>query len=140
MALSTTELERIADDIYKGRILTLSTYCGECGYNLRTLPYVYTCPECGNAYNARPLMMKGIFIPYRDDPPVRDILSALAFAIATAVIVYGAFKPIDVIRLVIGLFFAAFMVVSAVQAVHKLKRYVLAIQILRRIKQEDGEE
>lgn len=137
MALSTSELERIADDMYRGRMLTLSTYCGDCGYNLRTLPYIYKCPECGNEYNARPLLMKGIFIPYRDDPPFRDLLGIVGFALATAVIGYGALKPLDIFRLVIALFFMTFTIISAMQFGSKLKHYLRAIQILGRIKRED---
>lgn len=140
MPLSSSDLERMADDIYRGRLLTISTYCAKCGYNLLTLPYVYTCPECGNKYNARPLLMKGIFIPSRYELPLRDLFVVLGFAVATAVIGYGAFKPLDVIRLVIGLFFAASTVICTAQLFNRLMRYIQAVQIIRRIKLEEGDE
>lgn len=140
MALSTTELERIADDIYRDRLLTLSTYCGDCGYNLKTLPYVHTCPECGNRYNARALRMKGIFLPNAAELPIQDLFVTLVAAAVTGLIGYGAFNPLDVIRLVIGLFFAASTIIFAVQVWNKVKRYATAIQIIRKIKLEEGEE
>ena len=61
MVLSENELDRLADEMYLDRRIAHSVYCGECGYNLRTLPYAGRCPECGGEYNARPLIMKGIF-------------------------------------------------------------------------------
>lgn len=140
MALSTTELERIADDIYRDRLLTLSTYCGDCGYNLKTLPYVHTCPECGNQYNACPLRMKGIFLPHAAELPIQDLFVTLVAAAVTGLIGYGAFNPLDVIRLVIGLFFAASTIIFAVQVWNKVKRYAKAIQIISKIKLEEGEE
>jgi hypothetical protein len=79
MGLSQQELERISDDVYKNRRITASTFCGNCGYNLRTLPYVYTCPECGQSYNARPLVMKGIFVPYEVEIPWADFLGGGVF-------------------------------------------------------------
>ena len=63
MPLSSNDLERLSDDIYKNRRITGLVYCGTCGYCLKTLPYVYQCPECGGSYNARPLSMQGIFMP-----------------------------------------------------------------------------
>ena len=140
MALSTTELERIADDIYRDRLLTLATYCGDCGYNLKTLPYVHTCPECGNQYNARPLRMTGIFLPHAAEFPVSDLFTALISGGVTGLIGIGAFNPLDVIRLVIGLFFAASTIIFAVQGWDKVKRYAKAIQIIHRIRLEEGEE
>ena len=77
MGMSRSDLERLADDTLKGRILLSSTYCERCGYNLRTLPYVYTCPECGNQYNARPLKMKGIFQPHTTRVPVGDVAAGV---------------------------------------------------------------
>lgn len=140
MALSTTELERIADDIYRDRLLTLSTYCGDCGYNLKALPYVHTCPECGNQYNARPLLMKGIFLPHAAEFPVGDLFTTLISGAVTGLIGYGAFNPLDAIRIVFGLFFVASTIIFAVQAWGKVKRYAKAIQIIRKIKLEEGEE
>ncbi len=81
MALGNAELERIADDMYKGRLLGHAVYCGNCGYNLKTLPYRYVCPECGSEYNARPRKMTGIFVPQEAEFPIRDIFSTLICAL-----------------------------------------------------------
>ncbi len=63
MALASDELQRLSEEIYTDRRITMSTYCARCGHNLLTLPYIYNCPECGNRYNARPLVLEGIFTP-----------------------------------------------------------------------------
>ena len=139
MVLSSATLERLADDMYKGRLLTLSTYCGGCGYNLRSLPYVHTCPECGSPYNARPLKMTGIFVPHAVGFPVSDLFLALINAVATGLIGIGAFNPLDVIRIAIGLFFAASTIIFLVQVWGKVKRYIKAVGIIHRIKLEEAE-
>ncbi len=110
MSLSKSELERLADDTYKNRIILSSTYCGRCGYNLRTLPYVYTCPECGGQYNARPLKMQGIFLPQAVQVPAGDIAAAL-FCVAGALLfgVNGIISA-NVLRVVIaGVFVLLFI-------------------------------
>ena len=59
------------------RTLSHSVFCDRCGYNLRCLRYVGRCPECGNAYNARPLKLKGIYHAFDLKLPVLDIFVAI---------------------------------------------------------------
>ncbi|HUU84893.1 MAG TPA: hypothetical protein VM243_15445, partial [Phycisphaerae bacterium] len=77
MALSRLELERLAEDILADRVIIGNTYCGRCGYNLRTRPYSGRCPECGGQYNARPLRMQGVFDARLVVFPASDIFAAL---------------------------------------------------------------
>ncbi|MGB2987702.1 MAG: hypothetical protein WBE26_17690 [Phycisphaerae bacterium] len=140
MSLSSYELERFADDIYKDRRITGSVYCGNCGYNLHTLPYIYTCPECGSQYNARPLAMHGIFAPHEIEFPFRDILAALVCAVTTLVIGYPALKSLQAVRLAFAVVFAGLTIWFAWYADIRLGRYFKAVAIARRIAAQEKEE
>ena len=141
MVISSGELDRIADDIDKDRRITTSVHCGGCGYNLRTLPYLYTCPECGNKYNARPRKMKGIFNPNAVSFPARDLL--LTFASVFGVLFFGAtsIHSPSVATLLLAGFFAIMAVLSGREAYVRLCRFVKAFSIIRRIEaeEEDGD-
>lgn len=140
MVIGSDELDRIADDIYTDRLITTSVYCGGCGYNLRTLPYVYTCPECGNKYNARPRKMKGIFNPHAVSFPVRDVL--LTFGSAFGALVFGSagVRAPNVASALFAGFFAIMAALSAREAYVGLGRFIKAFSIIRRIEaeEEDG--
>ena len=103
MVLGSDELDRLADDIDKDRTITGSIYCGNCGYNLRTLPYAYTCPECGKGYNARPLKMEGVFLPQDTYFPASDTAATLLCAAILFVFIRGSIKPVvEYGRLLLG--------------------------------------
>lgn len=87
MSLSSEELAKLAEEIYTDRRITMSTYCGRCGQNLRTLPYVYRCPECGNAYNARPLKQEGVFSADHARFPLGTLFALLVTAAGAALFV-----------------------------------------------------
>jgi hypothetical protein len=140
MAISSDELERLASDTYKDRLIPGTLYCADCGYNLRTLPYVHICPECGNPYDARPLAMTGIFAPQDIELPFRDMLAALACGASAFILGYGAFSPPDLFRLLLGLFFAVLAVVFFWQSCARFSRSFKAIAIARRIAQEEEAE
>src|SRR5215475_10741510 len=82
------ELDRLADDDFKNRIINTPTYCGTCGYNLKGLPYMHTCPECGNSYYARYRGRYGIFEPQQAEFPGPDILGFLILAGVAAALVW----------------------------------------------------
>ncbi len=143
MAVGSDELEKLSDDIYRERRIIGSVFCGKCGYNLRTLPYVHTCPECGNEFNARPLHLTGIFQLYEAEFPFRDAASTVVCALGAVVLGLGAFKPPDppdLIRLVITAFFILCMMVFARLTFLAGRRYLLAWRIIRRIKLERDED
>lgn len=89
MAFTREELDRLVDDIRDRGVITASVYCGKCGYNLRTLPYVYQCPECGNEYNARPLSRRGIFPTSPYYIPLREMLATVVCVAGTITLVYS---------------------------------------------------
>ncbi|UCE62189.1 MAG: hypothetical protein JSU63_10855 [Phycisphaerales bacterium] len=139
MGLSNSELESMADDIYRNRRITGSIYCGTCGYNLKTLPYVYRCPECGHHYNARPFAMKGIFFPQVTTPPVADPLAAVFFAAIAFPILCAAFTPFNGSMLFIGLTFAGLTAYFAGRAYVHFRAYQDYRSISKRIIEEEGE-
>jgi len=139
MVISSDELERIADDMYLQRGIRESLYCGNCGYNLRTLPHIYRCPECGNEYNARPLKMRGIFLPYEVEPPIGDAAATVFCGLATALLFYYAVSRGDAGLLVISMVFVAMLVVFSVKFTRRLTRFMKAASLLRRIKMDEEE-
>lgn len=138
MTLSGSELDRIADDMYKDRRITSSVYCGKCGYNLRTLPYIYACPECGQEYNARPLKMKGIFAPQEADIPFGDFASAILCAVTAFFIARYGFEPINVYRLVLGGVFVVFALIFWNRAYVRFLEYLKVRKVARRIAMEEN--
>jgi hypothetical protein len=147
MVITPDELDRLSDDTYKDRRITGSIYCGRCGYNLKTLPYVYVCPECGNHYNARPLSMRGIFSPYEVSLPIRDVAAALVClggAVTLAVVAFQTAVPAQVtsfavpygMAVILGLFGMHF----AWRALSQSGRYLQAREIARRIAAQETEQ
>lgn len=134
---SEREQERIADDVFTDRVIRTSVYCGRCGYNLRTLPYVYECPECGHAYNARPLTLHGVFLPEHAQLPQGVLFFAACIGISV-VLFYGAFQPLDIWRLLGGVILSIFIGTEVPRIWRELHRYVAARKILRRIDQEEN--
>lgn len=134
--MSRDELDRYADDLYKDRLITGSVYCGKCGYNLKTLPYVYTCPECGNSYNARPLSMKGIFTPQEASFPLVEIAAGSLCAVIAIVLLATGLQPPQAGMLVPGGLMIVLTVLLAAQGNRRLSRYLRKRTIARRIAME----
>ena len=139
MVLSSDELEKIQDDLQADRIIGSSIHCGRCGYNLRTLPYKHTCPECGNPYNARPLKMKGIFIPHSAYLPLSDILSALFFCFIATVLISGGLENGQFGTAASGVASLGLAVLLAVQAYRRLSRFLKSRAVSKRIALEEVE-
>ncbi len=140
MVISSDELSRLADEAYGGRRISDSLYCATCGYNLRTLPYVYRCPECGSGYNARPLAMKGIFLPVETFPPVGDALILILFVGMTGFTFYCGVNPPDAAWLVTSAVFALMAVHRALRGWARHLAYLRYRDVARRIAAEKGEE
>ena len=130
----------LPDGIDPERIITLSLHCGRCGYSLRMLPYVYACPECGNAYNARALKMEGIFLPYNVGIPFGDVAACLFSAAASSwfIIEFVSSKERSAIALAVPL--VALTLVFAWRAYRALARFAHSISLSRRIEAQEREE
>ena len=137
---SAADLERIAAETYTDRRIRSSVYCGRCGYNLRHLPYIYQCPECGQEYNARPLSMKGIFSPHDVYFPAFDVailvlLGPLAFSF-----IYGGVGNGSRTMVFFGIGIGAVALYSAVQGSFRLTKFLRLSAVARRIARAEAEE
>lgn len=72
--------------------IPVDQFCGCCGYNLRTLPTVGNCPECGNAYDARASRMIGILRDEDINPPVGVWVVFVICVLLSGAFFYGAIK------------------------------------------------
>ncbi len=137
VAPSEKDYERQSDETFTDRLIRGSVYCGTCGYNLRTLPYIYQCPECGASYNARPLTMKGVFLPQQAEMP-RGMIFLLCCIGGAGVLFFDAFKPLDIWRLLGGIILTFFSAVEIPRQWKALGLYLKAKAIVRRIEREES--
>ena len=137
MAISNDELDRIADDMYQDRRITGSVHCAECGYSLKSLPYRYRCPECGQEYNARPLSQKGIFSPHEGDFPYNDIFMTIVGVGTAVVFAWGGLAPRDNWRLGGAGVFVVLTLVWLRRTVIQFGRFLKTGAIIRRIRAEE---
>lgn len=138
MPLTEQDRERLADDIYSDRRITVSVYCSKCGYDLRTLPYIYQCPECGQDYNARALSMKGIFLPHHADPPFREIALVAVCGTGAVIMLGSGVNPPDIWRLLFGLTLGGFCIMEVGTVWRKIRNFFKARAIRRKIERGEG--
>ena len=139
MVLGTDELERLADDAYKERRIGGTVYCGGCGYNLKTLPYLYQCPECGQEYNARPLIMKGIFLPLNITPPFADMAAVVFCGPIAFFLIDGATQPFEPAGFTLGVLAAILTVVYFGICIRRWRTMIKTRIILHRIDRYEKE-
>lgn len=105
-------------------VITSALYCEQCGYELRMLPYVGRCPECGNHYHARGIKMHGIFIPQTAEFPASTIAAALASAALVTWLIAGLVQRFDLWSLIFAGIFGALAVVFTRQSWRELKLFI----------------
>ncbi|MBU0718286.1 MAG: transposase, partial [Planctomycetes bacterium] len=141
MPISRDFRERLEDDILYDRRITGSMYCANCGYNLKTLPRVYTCPECGSSYNARRQPMEGIFFPSDAEPPISAMAWALGCSVLAILLLVRSFNPFREDIFFVGLIFGVLAVCLIYRASGAVGRFLkfraLAKDIIRRQAEED---
>jgi len=133
---SEQDRERIADEQYTDRLITVSLYCSRCGYDLYRLPYIHECPECGQEYNARPLSMKGIFMPYQAEFPVRELAVAAVCGFGAMIMLGSGWNPPDIWRLLFGVTLGACFVMEVQSGWQKILEFRRARAIMRKIKRD----
>ena len=139
MPISERELTRLAHDQYLDRRITLSVYCGRCGYNLKTLPYAGRCTECGAEYNARPFAMKGIFNVQDASIPYSSIFLSLVCAASALALLWSTGWSPHPISLILAVCLAWFSVMSAWTSYTGITSFMRAISIWKRIREEEGD-
>ena len=110
-----------------------STFCGKCGYNLRTRPTIGRCPECGNDYDARPQGMQGIFLPQDIRWPWGALgLFLLSSALATPLLTVPSWIGKTWVT-VVGLLLAAFAVLFLSSAIRQGRRMLSYRKLLKSV-------
>ena len=140
MPLSERDREELADDIIKDRRIAISTYCGNCGYNLKTLPRSYHCPECGSEYRARTPQMKGIYLAHENSPPLGEAVAAVLFAVVSGVLVVGAWNSKSGGYWVAAMIFAAITLAFVVAFVVRMIRFLHTVRLARQIERQQEDE
>jgi predicted Zn-ribbon and HTH transcriptional regulator len=113
------------------------TYCANCGYNLRTLPVIGRCPECGTEYNARPLKMINVRSPYGTTLPWGHIWYAAICALITLTLVQWMLTTFYVMTLVFTAAFATGAIIFGRLAARDIQQHVHAQRILRQMDDEE---
>ncbi len=130
---SEEEQERLSNDMYYQRRITTSIFCGNCGYNLKTLPVIHACPECGNEYNSRPLKMHGVFLPHTVEFPFGDIVVSALSVFFTTLIAIRAFSPVNPDIVLIALGFLALTTYLVIRLFGRLSLYIKGVRVARHI-------
>ena len=137
MPLNKDEIDRLAEDMLADRIIVYSSYCAGCGYNLRLRPYEGSCPECGAQYNARPLKMKGIFLPQMLEFPILDLLGFVVCAFTAFVLIGNSLSPFQSGPVYLGVLVTFVAIIFAQRAYRELRLFVKFRHVAKRI--ESGE-
>jgi len=137
MPVSLEELDRIADEQYANSHITSSIYCGSCGYNLRSLPYMHVCPECGRRYNAIPRKMTGIFQPTAVEFPFGDVASTVLCGAMGVSIVWRSWNPAEWGTLMMGISFCVLTLFFGAKSVKRLVHYYRGRFVARRIAMDE---
>lgn len=122
------------------RTLSYSVFCDGCGYNLRGLRYVGQCPECANAYNARPLKLEGIYHAFDLKFPMWDMIVTLACAGMGGVTIVGSLNPMVSWGLVSGSAFVLLALAFAPTVYGDATRYLRFRGIIRRAALEEEDD
>jgi len=114
--LSHDDLDRLVDQCGDS-VIKQSMYCARCGYNLRSLPYRYTCPECGNSYRARAHRRKGIFLEGETYFPYSECFILIISSLFSGLFITAGMSRWSVISFRLGFVLPALFMAGALLAV-----------------------
>ena len=121
-------------------VITEALYCGECGYQLKMLPHVGRCPECGNRYKARGTETEGIFNPHSAEFPAFDIVAGLASVLLVVWLVSGVVRSFDLWSTLFAGTFAYLGMVFLRQAWRGVNRFIRGQKIADELHGRSREE
>ena len=133
------EHERISTVLPADRQIGTHVHCAGCGYNLRTLPYVGCCPECGAAYNARPLLMQNILTGQMALFPSSEVFAALLACSLAALLIGAGLLFGSEWAFLFGMIFGVFGVLFIRVASIHIGRCIKYRRILRQIEASEEE-
>ncbi len=117
-----------------------STFCGSCGYNLKTLPRVGRCPECGGGYDGRVREMKNILVPESLVLPWGDIMaSAIGLTLSALTVYYFLVHGWQWFMLVCGVLFGAAGLFLARVSAREVGHYVHCRRLVKRMQVLENE-
>ena len=137
MGLDADDLDKLSQDVFTERRIGYSVYCSRCGYNLRTLPYIGRCTECGSEYNARPAVRKGIYVSTEVWFPSVELVSVVFFLGWAAILVIGGSKPVVPWMLTFGFLFLVTGVISVYLFYRRLRQYLHFRWVARHVEDDD---
>ncbi|NOS99080.1 MAG: hypothetical protein HOP29_00445 [Phycisphaerales bacterium] len=139
MVIESSEAERISQGDAAERINLHSVFCGFCGYNLKHGAVIGRCTECGRAYNARPMVMKGIFQPHAHSFPLVWLLQTCVALPMGIWIILGAVSPVNDWLLILGTITAWLGLMSGATAIRRLRLFIRAVRVHYRVEREEDE-
>ena len=137
MGLSTDDLDKLSRDVFSERRIGYSIYCSQCGYNLRSLPYIGRCTECGSEYNARPAVRKGVYISTEVRFPTVELVCVVFFLGSGVLLAIGGHRQVVPAMLTFGFLFLVTGVISAYLFYHRLGQYLHFRWVARHIESDD---
>jgi len=137
MPFEDEDREKLANDMLHDRRINKPLYCAHCGYNLKTLPKSYHCPECGSSYTARSPAWKGIYTQHENRPPVLEFLGLILVGLPTVFLVLNAVaSPTSgLVATAIAFVVVTLLLVGAVWL--RTTRFIRAQQVARRIADQE---
>lgn len=137
MSIRSDDRHQIENEVLAGTRLGHNIFCKSCGYNLRTLPYVGLCTECGSEYNAHALSMKGIFLADRPPVPIPEMLGFVICGTGAVSLLESALNPYIPEAVLLAVLVGACCLLFAYQTFQKARTLWQFQKIYRRIRQQE---
>ncbi len=137
MALEREQLEHMLEEEDGPRVMTKAVICDQCGYQLRGLPLVGRCPECGNSYSMRGIKTEGIFLPHAAEFPASDLVAGLVSGGLALWLVTGLVRRFDLWTLLCTGILGCLGFVFLRQGLRRLGRFIRGQKIASQADSDD---
>ncbi len=137
MAFEHEHLEHMLAEEQGPRLMTKPAICDQCGYQLRGLPFVGCCPECGHSYSVRGIKTEGIFVPHAAEFPAMDLVAGVVSGGLALWLVAGLVRRFDLWSLLLVAFLGYTGFVFLRQGRRRLRRFIRAQKIASRADSDD---